>query len=239
MRKYLSSLILAAALCLCSCTYTKNADPDKNRSEFSGEYTTKTGKTILVSESHPVGQSLSTIEIQTQGFEHNYLENFEDMDPIANIFLADIDANGFDEIYIITVSQGSGSYGNVLAFASNRDKSISMIHLPEIDKGDKRFQGYMGHDVFKIEDRKLVRTFPVYNEDDSNRNPSGGKRKLIYGLYPGEAMWQLVIERSENWEDMPPVMCCTSGIPWGHGPTRRIGKIPVCRLFTVNYFTSA
>jgi len=36
------------------------------------EYKTKTGKTIIISETHPAGKSLSTIEVSTKDFEHNY-----------------------------------------------------------------------------------------------------------------------------------------------------------------------
>jgi hypothetical protein len=85
-----------------------------------------------------------------------------------------------------------------LGFASNKDKSLSMINFPEVQEGNINFKGYLGHDTFKIEDRKLVRIFPIYNQSDTNQNPTGGKRKLIYGLYPGEAMWQLNIEKSET-----------------------------------------
>jgi hypothetical protein len=57
---------------------------------------------------------------------------------------------------------------------------------------------YMGHDTFTIEDRKLVRVFPVYNQGDTNEKPTGGRRKLVYGLVPGEAGWQLRIEQREE-----------------------------------------
>ena len=159
------------------------------------EYKTKTGKTIVVTETHPVGQSLNTIEISTKDFEYNRPEIYEDRDPISNVFIADLDGNGFDEIYIITTSAGSGSYGRVLGFASNKDKSLSMINFPEIQEGDENFDGYMGHDTFSIEGQKLIRTFPIYHKDDTNQNPTGGRRKVTYGLYPGEAMWQLKIEQ--------------------------------------------
>jgi len=178
---------------LISCCHKKNVSPDAPK-----EYKTKTDKTIIISETHPVGRSLSTIEIRTKGFEHNHAEGYDDKDPISDVFVADLDGNGFDEIYIITTSSGSGSYGAVLAFASNKDKSLSMINFPNIRKGDKNFEGYMGHDTFKIEGQKLVRIFPIYNRGDTNSNPTGGKRKMVYGLYPGEAMWQLKVEKSEN-----------------------------------------
>jgi len=189
-------LVVATAILitgLTSCSRNKNISPDAPK-----EYGTKTGKTIIISETHPVCRSLSTIRISTKGFEHNYAEVFENKDSISNVFIADLDGNGFDEIYIITTSAGSGSYGTVLGFASNKDKSLSMINFPEIRKGNEDLEGYMGHDTFKIEDRKLIRIFPIYNRGDTNSNPTGGKRMLVYGLYPGEAMWQLKVEKSET-----------------------------------------
>lgn len=176
----------------------QNNDPTGDGSKA---YRTKTGKTIVVSESHPAGRSLATIEVRTEGFEHDFREVFEDRDPISDVFMADLDGNGFDEIYIITTAAGSGSYGSVLGFASNKDKSLSMIHLPEIRKGDENFKGYMGHDTFSIEGRRLVRIFPVYNQGDANEKPTGGRRKLVYGLVPGEAGWLLRIEKSEMLDD--------------------------------------
>ena len=41
-----------------------------------------------------------------------------------------------------------------------------MIHFPEIQTGDENFEGYRGHDTFKIEGRKLVRIFLIYNRVD-------------------------------------------------------------------------
>ncbi|MBW2407911.1 MAG: hypothetical protein JRF17_11115 [Deltaproteobacteria bacterium] len=197
-KKYLAqSILIAVAMSvslvgLISCSDTKSGSSDAPK-----EYKTKTGKTIIISETHPTGQSLSTIEISTKDFEHNYQEIFQDRDPISNVFVADLDGNGFDEIYILTTSAGSGSYGTVLGFASNKDKSLSMINFSEIQEKDENFKGYMGHDTFKIEDQKLVRIFPIYNQGDTHINPTGGTRKLVYGLYPEEAMWQLKVEKSE------------------------------------------
>jgi len=193
MRPYLFVLItITASLVFLACK-----DQDETPSGFIKRYITNTGNTIIISETHPVGQSLSNIRINTRDFEYNYSETFTDTDPVSDVFIADIDDNGFDEIYIITTSAGSGSYGNVLGFASNKDKSLSMINFPDVDSTSKVFEGYLGHDSFFIENKKLVRTFPIYNEEDTNHNPTGGIRELIYGLYPGEAMWQLQIEKSE------------------------------------------
>jgi hypothetical protein len=53
-----------------------------------------------------------------------------------------------------------------LGLASNNDKSLSMIHFPEIQTGDENFEGYRGHDTFKIEGRKRIRIFLIYNRGD-------------------------------------------------------------------------
>jgi hypothetical protein len=185
--------MFASTIGLISCSDNKSDSSDAPKT-----YKTKTGKAIIISETHPAGQSLSTIEISTKDFEHNYPAIYQDRDPISEVFVADLDGNGFDEIYIITISSGSGSYGTVLGFASNKDKSLSMINFPEILERDENFKGYMGHDTFKMEEQKLLRTFPIYNEGDTNQNPTGGTRKLVYGLYPGEAIWQLRVEKSET-----------------------------------------
>lgn len=159
----------------------------------AGEHVTRSGKSLFIEESHPLGQSLSNIQLKSSGFEHDLSEILEDRDPIKNVFIADLDKNGFDEFYIVTISSGSGSYGNLIAFASNRDKSLSMIHFPEVEEGDERFSGYMGHDHFQISENALIRSFPIYLPSDNNTKPTGGRRELAYGLIPGEASWQLQI----------------------------------------------
>lgn len=196
MIRSMLSVLFAVAISGLTVGLLHASQSKDHATEMSKAYRTKTGKTIIVTETHPVGRSVSRIEIRTEGFEYNFREVFQNRNPISDVFVADLDGNGFDEIYIITTSAGSGSYGTVLGFASNKDKSLSMIHFPEIRKGDENFEGYMGHDTFKIEGRKLVRIFPVYNKGDTNENPTGGRRKLVYGLYPGEAMWQHKVEEA-------------------------------------------
>jgi hypothetical protein len=202
MRRLTLSILIAAAISVSTLGPVPAEQSRDSAGDVSKTYRTETGKTIVVSQTHPAGRSLATIEVRTEGFEHNYGEVFEDRDPISDVFVADLDGNGFDEIYIVTTAAGSGSYGTVLGFASNKDKSLSMIHFPEIQTGDEHFQGYMGHDAFTIEGRKLVRIFPVYKEGDTNGNPTGGRRKLVYGIVPGEAMWQLKVEQSEMFEGL-------------------------------------
>jgi hypothetical protein len=172
--------------------------PSAGDDSISREHLTRSGKSIVIEERHPVGLSLSDIYIKSSGFEHNLSETLHDRDPIKSVHVADLDGNGFDEIYIITVSSGSGSYGNVIAYASNRDKSLSMIHFPGIQEENDLFTGYMGHDTFMISENKLIRSFPLYQQSDTNNKPTGGMRRITYGLFAGEAVWQLRITDSAD-----------------------------------------
>ena len=148
----------------------------------------------LQAETHPIGHSLSDIRISSKGFEQEFNRTFRNIDPIKEVLIAGLDHDGFDELYIVTVSAGLGSYGSVIGIASIQDERLSMIYFPQIELDDPVFEGYMGHDIFSIEIRRLVRSFPVYQGMDSNLVPTGGIREVIYSLSPGEAVPQLKIE---------------------------------------------
>lgn len=108
---------------------------------------------------------------------------------IVDATVADLDANGFPEIYVFTQSAGSGSYGGVVGYASNRNKSVTDISLPELSTKDAK--GYQGHDAFAVSGRALVRRFPIYRDADANAGPTGGERRISYRLRAGEATWRL------------------------------------------------
>lgn len=134
------------------------------------EIKTKTGKVLVAVETHPKGASLSDVNVSFQGDSTGVL-SFTDVDPISSAVTADLDKNGFDELYFICTSVGTGSYGNIIGVSSNRDKSISYVYVPEMDPNDKKpgklFDGYEGHDRYAIENGTLIRRFPVKG-DTSN-----------------------------------------------------------------------
>jgi len=189
-------LINFVLLSFIACKSQKQTELHEHISEFK----TATGKVITVTEKHSESASLVSITIQTNGFENDDNFTLTDIDPISTIKLADFDQNGFDELYIITQAVGSGSYQNVIGYASNRDKSFTPIYFPELtdkdfDKGGL-YEGYMGHDTFVFKKDKLVRKFPIYLENDSNSNPSGGEKEISYLLVLGEASWQLKVQNT-------------------------------------------
>ena len=160
------------------------------------EYVTKSGKKFIVEEDRSMGASISGLKVSTSGFEAvNRVHDFGETDPVVNVFLADLDKNGFEEIYIITRSAGSGSYSNIYGLVSNKDKSATPIYIRPISDKDKSetgiFEGFMGHNSYELNSGTLLNSFPVYKKNDPNAKPSGGIRKVAYRLVAGEAGWIL------------------------------------------------
>lgn len=114
---------------------------------------------------------------------------------VTAVEVDDLNADGFPEVYIFVTSAGSGSYGSIIAYASNRNESLSEIYLPPIDDSPEISQGYMGHDTFSLGDGVLVRSFPVYRDGDNNADPGDGIRQIDYTLEAGEAGWVLRREK--------------------------------------------
>jgi len=105
--------------------------------------------------------------------------------------VADLNSDGSPEIYVYVTSAGSGSYGSLIAYGSNKRRSLTQIYLPPLQDDTKAAKGYMGHDEFRVVESTLVRRFPVYRAGDTNAQPTGGTRQIQYKLKAGEAGWVL------------------------------------------------
>ncbi len=110
---------------------------------------------------------------------------------VSGAEIGDLDGNGFPEVYVYVTSAGSGGYGSLVAYAVNNGKSMTPIFLPDIADDPKASKGYMGHDAFAVLENVLGRRFPIYNEGDTNSEPTGKTRQLQYKLKAGEAGWVL------------------------------------------------
>jgi hypothetical protein len=120
----------------------------------------------------------------------------EIMGTVTGAEVADLNADGWPEIYVYVTSAGSGSYGSVVGYAVNRGKSVTPIYFPELADAPEIARGYLGHDEFAIIENTLARRFPLFKEGDTNAAPSGGKRQVHYSLKPGEAGWVLQLQKT-------------------------------------------
>lgn len=160
------------------CSYIKPIKVDPTGSDLLQTYTVtyRSGRTLEVEVDHSESSSIAELKVTNSGFEGNLSIKMR-INPIKDVFLADLDKNGYKELYIITQSVGSGTYGNVYAFISDKDLKIIPHEIPQLV-----FKGYMGHDAFYIKNSVLVREFPLYKKEDSNANPTGGEAKVFYTL---------------------------------------------------------
>jgi len=108
---------------------------------------------------------------------------------VAGAEVADLNGNGLPEIYVFVQGAGSGSYGELVAYAAIKGSELSPITLQELTGAPA--QGYQGHDRFEVVESCLVRHFPIYKPGDSNAKATGGKRQICYKLKAGEAGWIL------------------------------------------------
>jgi hypothetical protein len=103
--------------------------------------------------------------------------------------VADLNSNGLPEIYGYVQGAGSGSYGELVAYAVMKGRDLSPVTLPELTGANAR--GYQGHDQFQVVESCLARRFPIYKPGDSNAKASGGERQVCYKLKAAEAGWIL------------------------------------------------
>ena len=103
--------------------------------------------------------------------------------------VADLNGNGQPELFVYVQSAGSGSYGELVAYAVIKGDALSPIYLQELSGAAAK--GYQGHDEFSVVEGCLVRRFPIYKPSDSNAKPTGGLRQICYKLFNGEASWIL------------------------------------------------
>ncbi len=144
--------------------------------------------------------SVSELTIEPTGLEiENQKIALEIEGQVVNAEIEDLNSDGFPEILIYTVSAGSGSYGDVIAYSVNNGKSISQIYFPDITENKEAGMGYMGHDEFAVVETSLVRRFPIYKSGDSNSNPTGGTRQIQYKLQDGEASRLFVIDNISEY----------------------------------------
>jgi len=97
-------------------------------------------------------------------------------------------------------SASGGACVSRAAWSTNRKKSLSVIHLPELAGDSVHGKGYMGHGKFVVAERYLVRSFPAYMVGDPTADTSGGTRQFQYRLEPCEATWQLAVAKAQEFQ---------------------------------------
>lgn len=136
--------------------------------------------------------SRNLVRIEPHGLEGDNTVIEKDVEgSVTGAEVADLNEDGSPEIYVYATSAGSGSHGLLVGYGANKRKSLSEIYLPSLQDDPRTSTGYMGHDKFRVAGNTLVRRFPIYRDEDTNAQPTGGIRQVQYHLLPGEAGWVL------------------------------------------------
>jgi hypothetical protein len=104
---------------------------------------------------------------------------------VTDAITTNLNDDDYPELFIFVTGAGSGSYGSVVAyeFMNQGRRPLTMPAL-----SGPAAAGYMGQDVFRVEDDQLLRSFPVYRPDDPNSTPSGGIRTVAYTMSSGKGL---------------------------------------------------
>lgn len=155
---------------------------------------TKSKKEFVITEDE-TSASISDISVIGNGFDgFNDPIILGETDPLENQFIADLDNDGFDELYLITRSVGSGSYAELFGIASLNDKSYTAIKIVQPDSKDAIMQGYRGHDTYTVTDNVLQRKFPVYDTDATNSEPGNTQALIEYKLHKEGSIVTLTVK---------------------------------------------
>lgn len=140
--------------------------------------------------------SIQQLSIQPHGLKNDNNQILMEIDgSVSNAEIDDLNADGYPELLIYTVSAGSGSYGNVIGYSVNEGKSMSAIYFPSVADNPSANNGYMGHDEFAIGESTLIQRFKIYNEGDNNSNPTGKTRQVQYKLKDSESSRKFVVDK--------------------------------------------
>jgi hypothetical protein len=180
----------ALALCLSIGMFsTIKADtPDKIEKEAITNAPFKkvlTLKGITFTITSPNNSSINKVTITPKGLKGSNKPIIVDAEgTLTGAEIEDLNQDGFPDLFIYVTSVGSGSYGSIIAYTTNRNKSLSPIYLPPVSEDPKDSKGYMGHDEFSIVEGSFIQRFNIY---DSNGKKTGKMRQIQYKLKSGEA----------------------------------------------------
>jgi len=139
--------------------------------------------------------SKNTVSIVPAGFKRNVAIIQTSIDGVVTgAEAADLNNDGYPELYIYINTADKRAYGSLLAYASNKNLSLTSIYLPSLSEVDKKTFSYSGHDEFSVVENRLMRRFPVASSNDVPRY-----RQIQYRLSAGEAGWVLKPERADSF----------------------------------------
>ena len=133
------------------------------------------------------------VEITTAGLTHDNSPWKQEIDGVVvGAEVADLNADLSPEIYVFVRGRDVEVRASLVAYSSNRKRSLSAIYLPELEAQPGATRGFRGRDEMAVVENVIARRFPIFGDDGK---PTGKWRQLQYKRVAGEAGWQLRVDR--------------------------------------------
>lgn len=130
------------------------------------------------------------LKIRTEGFEIiNDSFSHTINGKVTGAEVADLNKDGFPELYVFTSAANTASPAEIIAYGSNRNKSATPVYVKPFPKNNPALNNYKGGDNFYIKDNKLVREFANEGSDKITR--------VTYKLTRGETSLILEVDKVE------------------------------------------
>lgn len=185
-------LALISVMATSSCTNTNNSEIKKPAVvsgtkimppfRFHKEIEVKPGLTFdVVSWGRGSETSGAYIILMSDSTHLKYRTTTGELDgKLMEAWNMDMDADGNPEIFMQAEGVGEGSHLNMYVYEFNSSGNGQKISFPSLSGSLKK--GYKGKDSLYINDGKLIREFPVFDESDTNSVKSSDRRKLEYNF---------------------------------------------------------
>ena len=99
---------------------------------------------------------------------------------IEKTWLTDLDKDTIPEVVVASVSEGTGSYGELILYTF-KSNILKKFDVPSLNSTQLQF--YKGNDHFEIKSNKIYRSFIHHKIEDSNAQPTGDTTLIIYKFY--------------------------------------------------------
>lgn len=171
---------------------TANANNSPTSKAFSKTLELHGVKFVVESQITATG---NTVKVTPSGLEINDVQTKSVNGEVYGAEIADLNIDQSPEVYIYSRESGPNGKATLTAFAANKKKSLSEISLAPDDSKSKEMVGFNGGDEFAVVESSLVRRFSIFEGSGADAKKSAKMRQIQYKLKPGEASWQLVVDK--------------------------------------------
>jgi len=96
---------------------------------------------------------------------------------LVDAFATDLDGDASPELLLWIMASGSLAEADVHGWRFDASGEATPLPLPPLD--DDAAVGWRGRDQFGVQGDALVRSFPLYRDDDDNAHPTSGFVRVI------------------------------------------------------------